>query len=286
MEVLFIGFLQAALTHFSVHFVAGDFLVIVPLLFAHSTHMTQQMGSIGGVIFANGGRLDGKTGNIQLHDDRETLVIGVFHKHIVGKRRDTVTKTHFITQADDLSGLVFRQLFGDLIDLPELFHQKRCGNIGVDVTLNQKCLEILLPGGVILVQGIYKGLLRGYREMIRIGDILLFTGFNQILNVGVGSAGRQQNIMVQHQVVTGSVTYQLIAVDVQNIASGCFYAGDGGKGGGIIHHTAGLHDLQVVHSVDEEGQHQTENQQQKHRPDTAYSFHTSPPILLMALTKG
>ena len=86
--------------------------------------------------------------------------------------------------------------------------------------------------------------------------------------------------------VAAGVGHQHPAVAVQNVAAGGLNTGDGGKGGSVVHNTAGFHNLQVIHGVDEEGQHQTENQQQQHRPDSAYSFHVSPPILLMALTKG
>ena len=102
----------------------------------------------------------------------------------------------------------------------------------------------------------------------------------------VGTAGRQQNVVVQYQVITGSVAHQLITVSVQYISSGRLHTGDGGKGGGIVDDTAGLNDLQVVHFKNEEDQKQQKNQQDQHCPETAYSFHNSPPIDPMALARG
>ena len=287
VEIFLISLLQATLANHGVHFITGDVLIVFPLLGIHGTHVAKNMGCVSGVVFANGGGFNRQTGDVQLYDGRESFVIRVFHEHIGRHAGNAVTQTHLIAQADDLSGFIFGKLFWNVIDLPEFFNQQRSGDIRVQIALViQKCLEIALPGGAVLLQSIHKGFLSRNGEMVCIGNALLLTGFNQLHNVLIGAIGRQKHIMVQHQIITGTVTHQFITVTIQNITTGGFYAGDGSKGGGIIDDTACFNNLQVIHSVHEKTNHQCKEQQKNCCAQTAYSFHDSPPMVLIAFAKG
>ena len=199
VKILLISFFQTALSNHGIHFIAGQILIILPLIFVHGTYMAQNMGSIGSVVFADGGGFHGQTRNAHFCDDGDGLIVCVTDKNKVGQGGDTVPKTHFIAQANDFSCFVICPLLWNLINLPQFFYQQRCRNIRVQTTLViQKHLEISAPGGTVIVQYIYKRLFRRDGEMICIGDPVLIAGFDQPVEMVVGAICRQQNIMVQH----------------------------------------------------------------------------------------
>ena len=122
--------------------------------------------------------------------------------------------------------------------------------------------------------------------MVGIGNVMLITGLNEVINMGVGTAGGQKHIVVHYQVITGPVAHQFVAVSIQNIATGCLNPCKGCKGGGVVNDTTGFNDLQVIHFVYKENQQQRKQQQQNRCTESAYSFHASPPMVPMAFATG
>ena len=88
------------------------------------------------------------------------------------------------------------------------------------------------------------------------------------------------------QVIRRAVAHQFHAIPVQDIAAGGLDTGDGGVGGGVIGVTVGFHDLQLVQLEAEQHQDHGENAQQNPGSAFTYSFHVSPPISPILLTRG
>ena len=118
MEVLLKGQLKACLSHQSVHFVGLVFqiLVILPLLAVHSAHIAQNMGGILGIVLTDGGGFRIQSGNVQLQNGRQHIVLHILQKHITGQTGHHTTQRQLIAHANDGTGIGFRPFGGDLID--------------------------------------------------------------------------------------------------------------------------------------------------------------------------
>ena len=110
----------------------------------------------------------------------------------------------------------------------------------------------------------------------------LHQGVEGLIPVGVAL----DDIVVEDQVIAGPVAHQHVAVAVQKIAPGSLDGGVGGVGTGIVRIAACLDDLQREELDAVKRQDQAEQTQQHSGTESAYSFHGSPPILPMALTRG
>ena len=130
MELFLKGLLQTGLAHLGVHGVAVQGLVVFPLLAAHGTHITQQMGGVGGVVLTDGGCLDVHAGDVQFLDGGQILVRGVFQEDVVGQVDDGA-QAHFIAQTDDGTGLLVRPVIGNKIAFTQVAQQQVGGNIRV-----------------------------------------------------------------------------------------------------------------------------------------------------------
>ena len=83
VEVLFKGFLETGLAHISVHGVAF-FLEFCPFRIVHTAQVTQNMGTVLGVVFPDSGSFDLQTGGIQLQNGGQLLVGNVFQEGVGG----------------------------------------------------------------------------------------------------------------------------------------------------------------------------------------------------------
>ena len=287
MEVFFKGRLEAGLADEGVHVILVGFFQYFPLGGGHGTHGTQHVGGVLGVVFPDGGGLNEQARNVQLQDVRQVLRGHVLDENKVGQIGQTAAQTQLVVDADDGTGLFIGPFLGDLKADPELFQQQRRGDIRVQIaSVLQKLLEVTLPGGIVLVQGVLEGPGLGDREPVGIFDAPFLAEVHQPVQVLVGGLGGQEDEVVENQVVTGSVAHQNDTVPVQDIAPGGLHTGQGLKVGGIIGITVGLDDLQGVQPQGVEAQGDDKQDQQDRGTKSGYSFHGSPPIFAMALTRG
>ena len=117
--------------------------------------------------------------------------------------------------------------------------------------------------------------------MVNIGNISLDTLIQQLQKLLVAVVSGFDNVVVEHQVITGSVAHQDNTVSVGDIASGGFHTGQGGVGLGVIGITLGLDDLHGKQLGCIQKQNQCGDQDDHNSPESAYSFHSFPPILPM-----
>ena len=206
------------------------------------------MGGILGIVFPDGGCLGIQARNIQLQHGGQQLAADILHDDITGQASHDATQIQLIAHANDGTGIGIGHGGRDLIDLPQLLHQQRCGNIRVQAAahLGQVLLKIALPGGIVVTEGVFKGGFLADREMIVVLHIHLPAQLHQLHEVIVGAGGGQDHIVVKHQVIAGTVGNQHIAVAVQDLTPGRLDTGDRGKIFGVIHLAAGLHDLQII----------------------------------------
>ena len=276
MEVFLEGLLQAGLTDDGVHVISAvQVLVVLPVSGVHGAGETQNVGGVLGVVFPDGGGFHVQTGNIQLQNFRQILVGDILNEDIVGKAGHAA-QVELIEQTDDSTGFVRGPFHRDLIAFPQDFHQQGSGHIGVQRQVRQIALEIALPGGAVVFQGVFEGTGLGDGEVVGILQIQLLAPLQQIIQVLVTAVGGLDDIVVEHQVIAGAVAHQLIAVTVHHFATGSLHGDIRGIGGGVIGITAD--DLQTKELDAVQGQHQAEHTQQDTGTHTAYSFHNSPPI--------
>ena len=246
VEVLFKGGLEAVLADVGVHGVAL-FLVLRPLGVGHGADVAQDMGGVFGVVFPDGGGLDHQAGDVQLQQDRQVLVGDILDEDIV-REVCNAAQVEFVAQANDGPGFLIGPGLGDLIALPEGLDQQGGSDVGVQTDIPQVALEIVAPGGGIVVQGVLKGPGGGDGEMVVVFDAQLLAFLQQGMQVLVAVVGGLDNIVVEHQVITGAVANQYITVPVQDIAPGRLDAGQRGVDGGVIGVAFGVDDLQVEKS--------------------------------------
>ena len=284
VELLFKNLLQAGLAHHGIHLVAFDILIVFPLLFIHGTGMTQNVGGIFGGILPDGGSFHHQTGGIQFQDGGQVIALNVLDEDIIVQVCHAA-QGKFIVNADDRPGILIGPVLGDLVAGAEPLQQQRGSDIGVDFLICQVFLEITLPGRGLLLQGILKGPVLGDGEVVHIFGTDLIAQLVKLQKIVVGTLGAVDNIGDQHQVITGPVADQRIAVAVQDIAPGSL---DGGAELEIvgIRLVLGFHDLHIIELKREEAHHHQKREQQHRRPEAGYSFHVSPPILLTALRTG
>ena len=284
VEVFFKSLLKARLTDVGVH---GVVLVFIdfPVIGVHTAHVAQDMGGVLGVVFPDGGGFDHQTRGIQLQDGAEVLVGNVFHEG-VGGQIGNAAKVKFVAHTHHGPGLFVGPGFRDVIAFPELFQQQRGGNIRVQLPVAHIVLEVVLPGGGVVVEGVLEGAGLGHGEMVQIFHAQLQGLVVKPVEVIVTSLGGFDNVVVKHQVITGPVTHQHIAVAVQDIAPGGTDGGNGGIDGGVVRVAIGLDDLQGEELTGKHGKHQAEQEQQSNGADAAYSFHVCPPILPNLCMRG
>ena len=205
------------------------------------------MGGILGAVLPDGGGLYLHAGDVQFHDGGQLRVAGIGDKYEHRQAADAFPQGHFVQQTNDLSGLVVGPFRGNVILLSQLFNEQRGGNVGIQtVHPVQVGLEIVLPDGILLVQGIGKGTFLRNGKMLRVLDTDFLALLDQPQQIVVGTLGGKQYIVVDGQVIAGPVAHQKVTVFIHNIAPGGFYTGQGGKGFLVVGFAAGFDDLQVV----------------------------------------
>ena len=281
VEVFLKGLLQTGLTDDSVHVIGSvQGLVVLPVFGIHGAGEAQNMGGVLGVVLSHGGGFHVQTGDVQFQDLRQIVVGNILDKDIVGQTRH-VTQVELIEQADGGTGLVRGPFGGDLVTLPQDFHQQGSRHIGVQLHIGQVLLEVALPCGAVILQGVVKGTGLGDGEVVGIFQVQLLTPLHQIVKVLVTAVSGLDDIVVKHQIITSAVAHQLVAIPVQHFAAGSLDGDIRGIGCGVIGIAAD--DLQVKEPADIQAQHQAEHTQQNTGTHTAYSFHSSPPICPMLL---
>ena len=260
--------LEAGLADLGVHVVFLTLTVLVglvhllPLRIGHGAHGAQNVGRIGGVVLTDGGRLDHQAGGVQLQQCGQMLVGNVFHKDIAGQV-DDAAEVKFITQTDNRTGIGIGPFFRNLVTLAHSLHQQRRCDVRVDAAVLQVFLEIALPCGRILRQGIFKGTILGDGEMVHVGDAQFPGLFDQLHQGFVGVIIRGDNVVVEHKVITGSVTDQNITIAVQNVTAGRFNTGLGDVNVRIVRLAVGFDDLQVEQTDAVQRQNRRKDQHQR-----------------------
>ena len=122
--------------------------------------------------------------------------------------------------------------------------------------------------------------------MVIIFNILLPTQVHQLQQGFVGGNRAGQNIVVDHQIVTGPIGHQHIAPGIENVAAGCLNTGQRGKGGDVVGTAAGGNDLHIIQLKTKKANDEAEQQQQCTHPGAGHSFHVSPPIFPMDRRMG
>ena len=271
VEVLLEGFLEARLTDVGVHGVVLV-LIFLPVGGVHTAHVAQDVGSVLGVVFPDGGGFDHEARGVQLQDGAEVLVGNVFHEGVGGQVGDA-SKVELVTHADDGAGFLVGPVVGDVIAGPELLQQQGRGDIGVQTAVAHVVLEIVLPCGGVVVEGIFEGTVLGHGEVIQVVHAQLQGLVIEPVEVIVTALGGLDDVVVEDQVITGAVAHQHLAVPVQDIAAGGADGGDDGVDGGIIGVAVGLDDLQGEELSRIQAHDQGKDQEQGDGPDAAYSFH-------------
>ena len=219
------------------------------------------MGCVFSIVFPDGRRFYHQAGNIQFPNGGQIRVRRVLNENIVGKIGNTGPESQLVAQADNASGVLITPLFRNVISVPKPFHQQRSGNVRVPVPIGKIGLEIVLLGGGILFQRIFKGSALGYWEGFDVFNLQFLAQLYQLQQGLIGVLGTGDNIVVENQVITGPVADQRIAVPVQNITPGSLHPGIGGIGGSIVGLALCLNDLQVIEFERKNSNDQAEDQQ-------------------------
>ena len=258
-----------------------------PLSAAHGANVSQDVGGVLGAVLTDGGCLHIHAGHIQLQHGRQGIRVHVGQKYIVAQTVHTEAQAQLIAQAQHRPGIQVAPVLRDTVAGTQPVHQQCGGNIRVKIVpVGQKALEIILPGSVVIAEGVFVGPILGDGQVVGILDPLLTAQLHQLQQGFVGRGGTGQNIVVHHQVITGPVGHQYIAVGVQNVAPGRLDTGQRGKSRNIIGTAAGGNDLHIVELAAKGAHDQAKDQQQNTHPFLGYSFHVSPPILPMYRRTG
>jgi len=122
--------------------------------------------------------------------------------------------------------------------------------------------------------------------MVIPGDAQLPALLHQTVKRLVGLTVGLDNVVVENQVIGGTVAHQHVAVAVQNIAPGRTDGGHGGVGLGVIRVAIGLDDLQNEQPSCKQNQNKGKQGQKQKGPEAAYSFHVFPPIRPILWIRG
>ena len=285
MEIFLEGPLQAGLADAVIHLVV-QVLVFLPVIGVHGTGGAQDVGGVGGIVLPLGGGGGIQTGDIQLQNGVEDVVGHVLHEDVAAQIRDVRAEHQLIAQADDGPGIGVGPVFGDLVQLPQGLHEPGCGNIRVDAQLPEVILEIALPVGGLLRQGILIGAALGDGEILDVVHAQLVRHADQPQQMLVGLVGVGQNEIVEHQVIAGPVAHHHVAVAVQKLAPGGLDGVIGGVGIGVRHDVAASFKLYRVHPHAEQAQDDGKYQQHGHGSESGYSFHALPPVVPMCLSRA
>ena len=278
MKLFFEGLFKAALTDEGVHGVAL-FLIFRPLVCVDGTHGAQDMGGVLGVVLPDSGGFHVQAGGVQLQQGGQGLVGHVLDEDEGGQVGD-IAQVQLVAQADDRPAVLVGPIIGDLVGFAQLLDQQGRGDIRVQIhpVLAQELLEVPLPGIGILVDGVLKGAALRHGEVVGVVNAQFPALFHQLIQGFVGVAGGDDNVVVKHQVITGPVAHQDVAVAVQDVAPGGFDTGHGGKGGGVVGVALGVDDLQAEQLDAVQRQNAEEDTQQHPGSEFTYSFHGSPPM--------
>ena len=276
VEVAFKSLLEAGLTHLGVHGVAL-FLVLGPVGIVHAAQIAQNVGSVLGVVFPDGGSLNDEAGGIQLQQSRQLLVGNVLQEG-VGRQVGDTAQVEFVPEADDRTGILVGPVIGQTVPGAHPLHQQGGGDVGVQADVRHEQLEVVLPGGGQIRQGILKRTGPGDGEMVGIFNAQLLALLHQVVKSLVTLGIGLDNVVVKNQVVRSAVAHQHIAVAVQNIASGGTDGGNGTVDLGIVGVAVSLDDLQHEQTSGEQNQNEGKQNQKQNGPEAAYSFHVLPPI--------
>ena len=104
---------------------------------------------------------------------------------------------------------------------------------------------MVLPGGGKIVQSVLKGAGLAHGEMVVIAEIQLPAFLHKGVQRLVGLAVGLDNVVVEHQIITGAVAHQNVAVPVEDIAAGGTDGGNGGVFRDVVGVAVGLDDLKV-----------------------------------------
>ena len=235
------------------------------------------MGGVLGVVFPDGGGLNVQTRSVQLQNGGQLLVGDVLQEG-VGRQVGDTAQVKFISEADDRPGILIRPAGGNVVAGTHLLHQKGGGDVRVQAPVYHEQLEVVLPGGGEIRQGIDEGAAGGYGEVVGVGNAqlpaLLHQGVKSLVAVGVGLG----DVVVEHQVIGSPVAHQHIAVAVENIAPGGTDGGDGTINLGIVGVAFGINNLKLVEPERVKKQDKREQSQKHTSTEAAYSFHVLPPM--------
>ena len=229
------------------------------------------------MVFPDGGSLNDEAGGIQLQQSGQVLVGNVLQEGI-SRQVGNTAQVEFVPEADDGPGIFVRPVVGQTIPVPHALDKQWGGNVGVQADVRHEQLEVVLPGGIQIRQGIFKGTVPGDGEVVGICNAQLLAFLNQIVQGLVTLGVGLDNVVVEHQVIGCTVTHQNVAVPVQDIAPGGADSGNGTVNLGVVGVAVGLDDLQDEKPSGEEHQNECEQNHKQNGPEAAYSFHVLPPI--------
>ena len=272
VEVLLKGLLKTGLADVGIHGVAL-ILVFGPVVVVHAAQVSQNVGGVGGMVFPDGGGFHHQARGVQLQKGGQVFTGNVGDENIAGQVGNAA-KVKFITQADNRPGLFLGPGVGNFVAGAHFFNQQRGGNIRVPAAVHHVVLEVALPGGGIVAEGVLKGTFRGNRQVIQVIHPQLLALFQQPVQVFVPVIRGFDNKVVEDQVVGGTVAYQNLAVAVQNGAAGCPHRGNGGVEGGVVRVAVGLDDLQIKEPGGIQEHNKGEDTEQYPCPESGQSFHT------------
>ena len=233
MQIFLKRLFDAVLTDKRVHGVAL-FLIRLVFLGGHLPNRAEQMRGVGGVVFADGGRLHNDARHAQLHHGGKLLRLHVGGERVVFKTDAAdAAQLQLVADADDLVRLLLRPVVGDAVRVHEVFHERLRGNIGVIVAVCQKRAVIALPGGGLLIHRERIRALGGHGKVRLIGDALLVAQLQHAKQTFVRRFGVEEHEVDDDEVVARAVRDENVAVAVENIAARCLHRGHVGDGVGV-----------------------------------------------------
>ena len=196
------------------------------------------------MVFPDGGGFHHQTGDVQLQNGGQILVGDVLNKG-VGRQLGNTPKIKFVAHTDDGAGVLVRPALGNLVALPQLLNEQGRGDVRVQRPVDHEALEVVLPGGGKIVQSVLKGAGLAHGEMVVVAQVQIPALVYERVQRFVGLAVGLDNVVVEHQIITGAVAHQNVAVPVEDIAAGGTDGGNGGVFRDVVGVAVGLDDLKI-----------------------------------------